>query len=210
MSTDNPNVVVQTPIGRVLFSHVFKARPGYKGKGEPNFAITLGFEKDQDLNALKNAMRAAGEAEWPKVMPDNLRTPLKDGDAQNAKREREGNKPYDSFKDLVIVEFKSKYPPGVVDANKASFENREGDFYAGCYARCIVEANAYTVDEKSGFNFYLKAAQKAADGTKLGGNSGDAFDEISSEDVAGLDVPDPLSGEGVADVQNSSGGSIFD
>jgi len=168
---------VITPLARVSFPNVFKARAFEKDK-EPKFSCTLLFPKNTDLTPLKKAVTAAivekygpDKEKWPK-----LRRPFNDGDE---KADLEG------YAGMIYVTASNKFKPEVVDQKMRPISEESGKFYAGCYALFSLRAFCYGgkgTPYKPGVSFSLDAVQKHSDGEPFSGRLGasEVFSEIDS------------------------------
>ena len=170
---------VMTPKFRVSFPNVFRPQINKMNPGaEPKYTLTMLFEKDADLSALK---KAAGDAviekwgadktKWPK----NLRNPFRD----------QGDKEFEGYEPgAIFITATSKQRPGLVD-QKLQDIIEEKDFYPGCYARATVRAFTYDNNGNRGVSFGLQNIQKLADGEPLGGRTRPSDDFEPVGDAAG-------------------------
>lgn len=178
---------VVTPKFRVSFPNVFKARTN-ELNGKEEYSLVALFEKGADLKALQAAVQAAIEKKWGKEKakwPKNLRLPFRDQGDREKEDANTGKTvlPSGYEKGAYYLNLKSTQPPGVVDqAKKPIVESR--DFYAGCWARAMVNAYAYDIKGNKGVALGLMHLQKVAEGEPLGGrvNVEDAFEAIEVED----------------------------
>lgn len=147
---------VMTPEFRAAFVNVFKPREQKRKTDEPKYELVALFPKGCDLTELKQLAREAAVGKWGKdSLPEVLRSPFRDG-AERAKK-------YEGFEaGAFFATFKSKFKPGVVDAEVNPILDPQ-HFYAGCWARCYVTADAYDVDGNRGVHFWLGHVQKTRD-----------------------------------------------
>jgi hypothetical protein len=132
--------------------------------GDPKYTITMLFDKDTDLSALKaDAARAATEkwgadqSKWPK----NMRSPFRD----------QGEKEYEGYvAGNICVTASTKDKPETVDENNNPIvESRE--IYSGARYVASVSAFAYDVNGNKGVSFGLGNVKKVKDGKPLGGKT---------------------------------------
>ncbi len=164
-----------TPKFRVSFPNVFE--PKSFENGPLKYSITMLFDKDTDLTALKKAAHNAKLEAWgPKEKwPKNLRSPFRDG---NEKENLQG------YQDCIFVSASSKQRPGVIDKNKEPITAEDETFYAGCYARATLIAFAYDTAGNKGVSFALQNIQKLADGEQFSGKKSAADDFDVVEDAS--------------------------
>jgi hypothetical protein len=173
---------VMTPEFRVSFPAVFKpSRPkGAPADQEAKYSLTMLFDRDADLSALKKAAEAAAKEKWGDDIPKGLRTPFRD----------QGEKEFDGYEEgALFVIATSKQKPGLVDAQVNDIID-ESEFYAGCYARATIRAFAYGgkgTSFKPGVSFGLQNVQKLRDGDPLGGRTRARDDFSAVETDAGED-----------------------
>lgn len=183
MSEEKKISKVMTPMFRVSFPNVFKAKAAFEGQ-EAVFSLQMLFPKSTDLKELKKLCAEAATKKWgPKEKwPKNLRMPFKEGNEKNL----------ENYKDMIVVEARSKMQPGVVDQSVNPIINA-GDFYAGCWARATLTCYAYQKAGNAGVSFGLQNVQKMKDDTAFSGkrNAKDDFEVIetdeSSNDESGED-----------------------
>lgn len=173
-----------TPIGRVSYPYLFKSKFNNLSK-KNEYSVDLLFEKSQNIDVIKNAIKNAIKERWGANPPKNLKLPLKDGDSTKPN----SGTPYgEEYHGCYFVTLKnSKIKPQIVDKNKVEIIE-DGEVYGGCYGRASVVAYAYPkVGEKainSGVSLSLINFQKTGEGEAFGGARSDAFedfDEISTE-----------------------------
>lgn len=185
---------VITPVGRVAFPHVFKARAPM-GQGEPKFSVTLVFDSDEGLKALRAEARRAVVEKWgadKDKWPKGLKSPFRDG------REKDH---LDGFEEgQVFISATSKFKPGVVDKDLQPIID-ETEFYGGCYGRASVAAFAYDTAGNRGVAFGLRNVQKVKDGTPFGGRTSpeDDFDAIDTGDDDGGEAAPAAGGDDFLD-----------
>jgi len=173
-----------TPKGIVSFPHVFKPN---SFQGKEKYEISLLVPADVDLKVLKAAVIAAAKDKFGKHPKDikNWQSPFKDGNIKFSDDEEK----YAIYEDKIVLTARSEYQPGVVDQKKQEIIDEE-EFYAGCQGRMSVNLYGWTFGNKNGVSFGLVAAQKMAEGEKLGGGRPDAsnlFDDETAEDTGSGD-----------------------
>jgi len=166
-----------TPPGRVSYPNVFDAK-SIGDNAEKLFTMDLIFEADADLSELEAAILESAKEKWPKGLPKNWQSPIKDGDDKEEAPEYAGNK-------YISVKAKEDRQPTVIDRDKSIITRESGKFYGGCYARISYNVYSWTYLGKNGTSIGLKNIQKTADGTPLGGGRTTAeedFDEFEESE----------------------------
>lgn len=182
-------LTVITPVGTASFVHVWEphAFADEKGdKGEPNYGLILVFDKKTDFTDMRKACGAALMKKWgdkAKSMKSQFRLPFRPA----SDYEKYGE-PFDRDDDSIMVIFKSRSAPGVVDARAKPIMNQM-DFYPGCLARVSCYAHAYDTRGNKGVTFLLNNVQKTGDGERLAGARKSAEEDFggTGEDENGLD-----------------------
>jgi len=155
--TIDPCYVVTSEF-RVSFPHLYEPQAMEEGN-EKKYSVVMLFPKTADLAPLKAAAAAAIAAKWGNKPPKGLRDPFRDGD----------EKELDGYAGMVFLRASSKEAPGVFDAAvQAIPKERQGEFYAGCFARAGIRAFAYERAGNRGVAFALKRVQKLRDGEAFG------------------------------------------
>lgn len=161
-----------TPRFRVSFPSVFVAE-SYEGD-PPRFAITMLFDKKEDLNQMKKACFNAAIEEFGSRnnFPKKLKLPFRNGDE---KSDTEG------YENVIFTtaSCKASKPPGIVDGNRRPIIN-EAELYAGCYARAELIAFYYDKKGNEGISWSLCNVQKMGEGEPLSGRlaAEDVFDNV--------------------------------
>lgn len=167
-----------TPSGIACFVHVWEphAFTDNKGnKGDLNYGLILVFNKKTDLSEMRKTCDRALIKKWgeakAKAMKLQFRLPFRDASDYSEYGE--------PFRDdgSIMVNFKSKNAPGVVNARAKPIMNQM-DFYAGVIARVSCYAHAYDSMGNKGVTFLLNNVQKMADGERLSGAQQNAEDEF--------------------------------
>lgn len=159
--SDAPKTTVITPPAIGCYVFLNRAQPSMNPGGDPQFSITLLFDKSEDLSALKAAAKAAVIKKWGNKIPSNLRNPFRDGDT---------DKPDDpSFAGKIFITARTKQKPGVVGRDRQPLPDPEFDVYSGMKCRASITAFAYDTAGNKGASFALNNVQKLGDGTRLSG-----------------------------------------
>jgi hypothetical protein len=169
-----------TPKGTAHYSFVFRAQPAMDPSKEPQFCLTLAFDKaDPKLKKLKDAILEVAKAKFgakagQMLEKGQLKDPLRDGDKERSDDEKFVNK--------FFLTARSNSKPGVVDADAEPMMDQE-DFYSGCTARADIWLYAFDKAGNKGVAAILNNAQKLADGERLAGrrSASDAFKEAEDE-----------------------------
>lgn len=173
---------VISPVGVACFVHVWEPHAFKDDNGadkDPNYGLILVIKKDDEgLKAMRKACGAALIKKWgeakAKAMKSQFRLPFRD-----ATEYAEYGEPFDGADDCVMINFKSKSAPGVVDARAKPIMNQM-DFYPGCLARVSCYAHAYDTRGNKGVTFLLNNVQKMGDGKKLAGTRMNAEQEFGA------------------------------
>lgn len=173
--TKDENKVI-TPEFRVSFANVFEATSFEDG--DPTFGLTMLFDADADLKAMKELAKRAAVDKWGDKIPKDLKSPFRDG----------AEKPdVDGYEGKIFVNAKSRQKPGVVDQRVRPILDAS-EFYSGCYAIASVRAYAYEKKGNRGVAFGLINVQKVRDGEPFGGGRSKAEDDFRPvEGQAGSD-----------------------
>jgi hypothetical protein len=165
---------------RFSYAHVFTKFKFDDDQGEGQYSVTLLVPKtDKKAVAAINAAIAEATKDgiaktWGNKKPANLKTPLRDGDTDNAKDAPE-------LVGMYYMRARSKNQPGVVDKARQPITN-ESEFYSGCYGYASVSLLSYDQAGNKGIGAYLNNVMKTKDGESLGGGS------TPDEDFADLEV----------------------
>ena len=178
---------ITTPEFRVSFPNVFKPGKSMEEGKEGKYNVTMLFDKDTDISALKAAAADACIAKWgdKSKWPKNLRTPFRD----------QGEKDFDGYVEgAFFVNATSGNRPGLVD-RKLNPIIDPSDFYPGCYARASINAFAYDKAGNKGVAFGLNHIQKLRDGDPLGSftRPEDVFAPIADGDGSKGEGDDPFN-----------------
>jgi len=187
MSNKNTNNQTKAVTGEVRFSYLHVFEPNAIEEGQtPKYSVSLLIDKSdkKTLAAIKKAIEAAktaGAPKWGGKIPPNLKTPIRDGDAERPDQEE--------YKGKFFVNANSVGKPGVVDQNVQPILDST-EVYSGCYGRASVNFYAYNVSGNKGIACGLNNIQKMRDGDTLGGRSRaeDDFDAVDSGDEGSDDV----------------------
>lgn len=166
---------IHSPEGTARFCSILQARQrkdkAGKDQGDPKYEITLIFDGDTDLKAMKKAAQEVGVEKFgPKftemVKKGKYNWPFVDNtDKVNDDDERLAGFEND---DGVSVKFKSKDKPGIVDSDAEPIMDKS-EIYDGMRARVSCRPFAYD-NESKGVAFFLINVQKLGDGDRLSGD----------------------------------------
>jgi hypothetical protein len=197
--TDTKTETLKTP--EVMLGHW----PKFFEKGLPDDAGVSYYESDllispeaqqtAEFAKLKAAQAAAAKEKWPANMPGNLKSAFRP--AHEKKRQKDGSAyyPAEDFPGWLLMRVKTKNQPQIAstiagDDGKVLMITDPSEIYGGCFVRCSVNPNAYSVKGNNGVSFWLNNVQKLRDGEPLGGGSrtraADDFEPVG--DAAGADV----------------------
>ena len=204
---------VLTPVFRGSYPYLFKPRTkdaqqkplekvSYEVQGIFDVTMTdKGFDtsrlspEDKVLwTAMIDLAKRVKAAKWGNTTPPEYQSPIKSGDAMNAKLVAKGKEASEAYKGKTIINFKSKeFPVGIVKINPGGAPQPildEKELYAGCYMQA--EVTAFTYDYgKPGVSFGLNNVMKVRDGKPLAAQRDPvaAFASISANAKA-EDYPD--------------------
>lgn len=156
---------------RLSYAHLFEAH-AIEGN-DPKYSVSIIIPKtDKDtLTAIKEAVEQVkkdGAAKWGGKVPPNLKTPLRDGDAERPDDE--------AYANCYFLNASSKNKPGVVDQNVQPVLDAT-EVYSGCYGRLTINFYPFSASGNKGVAAGLGNVQKLAEGESLGG----AFTSASSD-----------------------------
>jgi hypothetical protein len=171
--SDQKTTVVTTPPFRLSYPNVFQPRKN-EMNGKEEYSVVALFKKEEDLEPLKEAVKAAIIKKWgadKKNWPKGMRSPFR----QQEERAKEGDNgelimPPGYEEGAVFINAKSQQAPGVVDQKVQPIIN-ESDIYAGCWARAQINAYAYDMKGNRGVAFGLNHLQKVKDDEPIGGRT---------------------------------------
>ena len=176
----NDNTVV-TPVARLSFPVLFKARKVNENDATPKFSATLLFDKKAqktpEFKRLQASVEEAIEEKWGSDRPKKLKTPFLTTDDFD-------NVPDGYEDDMIIVRTNTVQQPGVVDRQNQPIL-QESDIYPGCYVRAAV--HAYAWEHRTGgkgVSIGLDHVQFVRDGEPFGKRTkpADVFDELPDDD----------------------------
>ena len=165
---------IHTPAGTARFVSILTPRQSKDDagnpQGEPKYEITLIFDEDTNISAMKKAALAVGVEKFGAKFPDMVKKgkynwPFVDNeDMVNDDDERIVGFENPGCK----VKFKSKDKPGIVDADAEPIMDKS-EIYDGMKAR--VSCRPFAYDNKAkGVGFFLINVQKLDDGDRLSGD----------------------------------------
>lgn len=180
---------IHTPEGTARFVSILSARQRKDSKGnpqgDPKFEITLIFDEDTDLRAMKKAAQEVGVEKFgPKftelVKKGKCNWPFVD----NSDKVDDDDNPISGFENPgVNVKFKTKDKPGIVDADAEPIMDKS-EIYDGMRARVSCRPFAYD-NESKGVAFFLINVQKLGDGDRLSGDPAAEDDFKPAKKMAG-------------------------
>ena len=161
---------------RLSYTHLFE--PHAIEGNEPKYSVSVIVPKTdtETLKAIKEATDEAkenGKSKWGGKAPANLKTPLRDGDAERPDDE--------AYANSYFLNANSKIKPGVVDQNVQPILDAT-EVYSGCYARLTLNFYPYAASGNKGIAAGLGNVQKLEEGEPLGGftRAEDDFDIVES------------------------------
>ena len=166
---------------RASFVHVFE--PQSVNGSEPKYSCSFIIPKSdtETIAAIKAAIEQAkqeGVPKWGGKVPPNLKTPLRDGDA---------DRPDDpNYADSYFVNAKSNKRPGEVDQRLITITDPL-EVYSGCYVRASISFYPFNTNGNRGVACGLQNVQKWCDGEPLNGRARaedefGALDDVDDDD----------------------------
>ena len=166
---------------RASYVNVFKPRMNdLSGKDEYSMTLLIPKSDKKTIADLKAAGAAAKEVKWGGKVPKGVKFPIHDGDGEKPNGGDYGEECADHW----VLNVRSNYKPGVVDANVQPIMD-QSEFQSGDY--CRVSLNAFAYDNKrKGVGFGLNNIQVLRKGDPLGGHS-DASSDFDTIEAANDD-----------------------
>lgn len=164
---------------RASYAHIFE--PHSMDESTPKkYSVSLIIPKEdtQMVEIIEKAIENAKEAfkgKWNGKIPNNLKTPLRDGDID---REDDPN-----YENAYFINATSQNAPGVVSPAMVRL-NEPGSVVSGDYIRAVINFYGYNVNGNKGIAAELNNIQLVEKGEPLGGASAaeDDFDELDTDD----------------------------
>jgi hypothetical protein len=173
-------ITIGTKENPVRFSYANVHQAVSVNGSDPKYSVSIIIPKSdkQTVKKIKDAIQKATQENKDKFggkIPSNLKTPLRDGDA-----DREDD---EAYAESYFINANSKIKPGIVDADLSPIMD-QNEFYSGCYGRVSLTFYAYNVNGNKGIAAGLQNIMKTDDGDPLGGRrSAEAdFADDSDED----------------------------
>lgn len=182
--------------GKVRLSYVNLFKPRTDMSGKTKYSVTLLIPKSDTatLGRINDAIQAARQKgldnAWGGTAPQNLATPMHDGDGVKESGEPYGPECKGHW--VMTASSDENHPPQLVDQRRNQIIDQTL-LYSGCYAYVYINFYPYgggTTGYKKGVGVGLGPVQKVADGEPLGGGAPSAesvFGVIEDESV----VPTP-------------------
>lgn len=166
--------------GKVRFSYLHVFEPSaMTPDAEKKYSVSLIIPKSdkKTIAKIEAAIEAAAEAGKDKFngkVPKNLRSPLRDGDTD------EGKKDDEAYANAYFINANSLHQPGLVDRDRNEILDKS-ELYSGCYGRASINFYAYNVGGNRGIGAGLNNLQKLHDGEPLGGAVASAEDDFDDD-----------------------------
>lgn len=171
--TNNSTKVIT---GKVRFSYANVWEPRSINGGDEKYSVSIIVSKSdkETMNKIGQAIELAkkqGAAKLTGEIPENLKLPIHDGDAERADDE--------AYENSYFINANSNLKPGIVDRNLKAIVD-ESEFYSGCYGRASIVFYAYNSNGNKGVACALQNLQKLEEGAQLNGRSSaeDDFDDF--------------------------------
>lgn len=164
---------------RASYAHIFEAH-SMNEDAPKKYSVSIIIPKTdtQMIETIEKAIDQAKEdskAKWNGKVPNNLKTPLRDGDID---REDDSN-----YENAYFINATSTNAPGIVDQNKIRL-TEPGTIVSGDYIRASINFYGYNVNGNKGIAAGLNNIQLVEKGEALSGASKaeDDFDELDTDD----------------------------
>lgn len=149
--------------GKVRFSYVnvFEPRSINGGKSRYSMSLIIGKGEVETIAKINSAILYAereGTVKYGGKVPDNLKYPLRDGDAERPND--------DAYRNSYFVNASSFSKPGVVDENLNPITD-PGEVYSGCYGRASITFKTFRVDGSWSIACRIMNLQKVCEGEPL-------------------------------------------
>jgi hypothetical protein len=177
-TTDNSTKVI-TGLVRFSYLHIWEPKK-IDENSDAKYSVSLIISKSdtKTVGLIKKAIEAAkeaGKAKFGGKVPNNLKSPLRDGDEE---------RPDDpAYENAYFVTANAKSKPGVVDKNRQPIIDQD-ELYSGCYGHASVTFFAFNTSGNKGIACGLNHLMKVKDGESLGGKS------TAENDFADLEIED--------------------
>ena len=151
-----------TPDCTMVYPSLFE--PTSFGNEEPKYSATLLISKSNDLQPMREAVKAAAAAKFGTQIFDNLKSlnfPIRDGD-EKAQGEQDN-----FYFNQNFIRVKSKFKPKLVNIYGEDITN-ENELYGGCIIKAYINFYGYEYMGKRGISAGLLAICKVEDGEPLG------------------------------------------
>ena len=163
--------------GLVRFSYANIWEPKSINGGDEKYSVSIIIPKTdtKTIAEIKAAIETAkqdGKAKLGGKIPANLKTPLRDGDAERPEDE--------AYKNCYFINANSKDRPQVVDKNVKPILDKD-EVYSGCYGKVSITFYAFNTNGNRGVACGLGNLQKIKDGEPLSGRSR-AEDDFTTAD----------------------------
>jgi len=172
------NTPTKLTTGLVRFSYANIWEPKSINGGDEKYSISLIIPKSDtktiaEIRAGIEAAKQEGKAKLGGKIPANLKTPLRDGDAERPEDE--------AYKNSYFINANSKDKPQIVDKNVKPILDRD-EVYSGCYGKASVSFYAFNTNGNKGVACGLGNIQKIKDGEPLSGRSRAEDDFTTADD----------------------------
>lgn len=179
----NQNTNLTKVIVPCRFSYLHCWEPDSVNGGDPKYSVSAIIDKSdtKTIAAIKAAIEQAKKeavSKWGGKVPNNLKTPLRDGDIDRPDDE--------AYKGSYFFNANSRQAPQVVDAKVQPILDKS-EVYSGCYGRISVTFYGYNSNGNRGIAAGLGNIQKLKDGESLGGrvSAANEFGTVEEEDFLG-------------------------
>ncbi len=151
---------------RASYVNVFQPRMNdLSGKDEYSMTLLIPKSDKKTIADIKAAGAVAKDAKWGRNVPKGVQFPVHDGDGEKPNGGDYGEECADHW----VLNVRSNYKPGVVDANVQPVID-QSELQSGDY--CRVSLNAFAYDNKrKGVGFGLNNIQVLRRGDPLGGHT---------------------------------------
>jgi len=183
---------------RLSYVNLFKTRSNQSGVEKYDTMLLIPKSDSATVGRIQAAVEQATQKgvteKWHGKKPANLRTPLRDGDAEHPDEPQYAgmwfmNVSAQADRQPQVVKFAGKNADGKNKFEPAS----ETEVYSGCWGRVSINFNPYDSAGNRGIGGYINSVVKTRDDENLAGAT-DVNAEFANEDFGdiGADAPDWL------------------
>ena len=166
---------------RLSYPNLFKAK-AFGNSTDAKYSASFLIPKSDTATvakikaAIEEAKEDGKSSKWKGRIPANLRSPLRDGDAERAADHPE-------YAGMWFINATSGNAPKLYDKDHSEILDSE-DLYPGCWVRADINFNAYSFNGNNGVGAYISSVMKWKDAERFAGYaaSASAYDDDYEDD----------------------------